>query len=868
MPAGNGRWFPGGKKRQRDQSIRVLTASATRLDLTNRKEARRQRALRQGWELDAWAYRNSIGELRYAINFLANSMGRMRIYPAAYSDDGDTDLPIPLDAAGAPPQIIAACEQAMKDLGNGKLAIAGLLHSLSTNISICGEAYLLGQEDPMTGVQSWTVRSVSEILVYDDTFKLREVPMDPQGILGWIDLDPALTVVSRMWVSDPQFRILSDSPMRAIMDDCESLLILRRMIRATGRSRLAARGILGIPDELSITVPVDDNEDPAADPFDGPFQQAIMAPISDEGVAGAVVPVVIRGPGDIIKQIVHIDFASTFDEMSIKNREELIGVIATGLDLPKEVISGVADLNHWSAWNVDDNTFRHHIEPHVITGVDCLTGAYLRPYLQNCDQIDPAILVQWVERCLFWYDPTELVTPPDMSATAATAQDAILISDEAARRYMGFTEADAPTPDEFMARLISKQRTWPANLTMGVVHGIDPGLTIPPMVGPPALPGIKSTGVDVGLAPVVPGTPAVPSTTPPIAGDEPPKPPPPSTPGPPPPPAVTASAKPKPSEKSLRLSRKLSQIDHDLRARLQTAANAAMLRQLEKAGGRLRSKVAKDETLRTKIALTRKEHVAAILGKKTVEEMGLTASGLMGGAWDALKAQWMSWTGAAQKQAIANAAQLAGVTTDDESVVVAQTALAKGLDDGWTVLENALTEMSQNLLYNPDPNVADLAAADFNPDTLVPAGTIRAALGVAGGYTQDLATITTKAGDTVTVPAGVPVGEIGNGVAIQNLITGNGPQIAGYVWNHGMSLKPLPCHTFLDDVEFASFADPVLSPAENDEWDGFPEVEFLIPGDHAGCSCEWTTLYADEGNETSDTTTDTGDTDSEGDANA
>lgn len=810
------------------------------------------RALRQGWQLESFAYRSSIGELRYAVNFLADCAARMRLFPAAFPIGGESDDPLPLnEIPDCPPEIIAACTQAMVDLGNGKLAMGGLLHQLSVQITVPGECFLVGQEDPQTGIQDWKVRSVSEIVIYDDKYKLREVPMDPQGILGWVDLDPALTVASRMWVPDPQFRILADSPLKAIMDDCESLLILRRMIRATGRSRLAGRGLLLIPNELSINVPTDDDDTGATDPFMAALTEAMVEPISDEGVASSVVPMIARGPQEALAAVRLIDFASQFDAMSTATRAELVGIIASGMNLPKSIVLGEeVDANHWSLWQISADTFRNHVAPHVVTCVDMLTGAYLRPYIQNCD-LPPEMIAEWAQRLVVWYDPTELVTPTDMTATAITAQDAILISDDAARRYMGFLPSDAPTADEFMARLISKQRTWPANLTMGVIHDIDPGLVVPPMVGPPALPGIKPTGVDVGVAPVVPGAAPTDTTTPPAVGAPEAAPAVPSQPGPPPVP-ITAAGKPKPSAKSLRLSRKLAAIDADLRARLQTAANAAMLRQLEKAGGRLRSKVAKDETLRTRIAMTRNELVASVLTAAIVAETGLTTDQLMGTDWDAFKVQFMDWTAAAQRQALAVAAQLGGLTTEDESVQAADIAMRTGLDAGWNLLSNAMTEMSRSLLYNPDLNSPDVAA--FNPDTLVPTGTIRAALGVAGG--MDVKDFAVSENGLATVTMGIPVGQVGTGATVSDLLSGAGQGITGYEWVHGPALRPLPCHEWLDGVEFASFDDPVLAPDNNPEWDGFPEVEYLIPGDHVGDSCDFTPLYGD----VSDTTADSGDT--------
>lgn len=843
------RWF-ASRGRQRNPGIRVLTGAASRIDLTDRKEARRQGRLRQGWQHEAWTYRDSIGELRYAINFLANCAARMRVYPAAYPVSGETDSPVALtELPNVPANVLGLAGQAMRDLGHGKLAISGMMHALSTNTTVAGECWLVGEQDRETGIDAWSIRSVDEIRVANDKYEIRDSPGEgASGAEGWNDLDPELTVVSRIWTPHPRYHALADGPVRAMLDDCESLLILRRMIRATGRSRLAANGLFLIPEEFSIKVPDDDDEDPEADPFMGPFTRAMITPIANEGDASSVVPIIARGPADMIKEARWIDFSGKFDAESSKTREELLGIIATSLDLPKEIIMGIADLNHWSAWQVDDNTFRHHVEPHVIQCCDSLTGAYLRPYLEamGCPP-------EWAQRLLLWYDPVELVTHPDQTADALQLHDRLAISDEALLRTGGFKDTDKPSKAEIQVRLLEKMRQWPPNLVMAFLHQWDPTLVAPPITVAGTIPGIKPTGVDTGdpaaIAP--PGRPGGPEPVSTNGG-----PPAPDTTGPTPepdrplpgPPPVTAAGGRTPQ--NTRLSRRLVTIDQDLRARLQTAANAAMLRKLERAGARVRSKIAKSETERTRIAQSRtpserqliaslsdqlegrpNERVTAIVGKGLVAATGLTDDELLGGDWAGLKTQFYAWTEAAQHQAVATAIRIGSLAAEDDAVKAATTALENGRDSAWDVLSSALTNLAHHLLYNPDPNAGPGEWADLNPDTLVPTGMIRATLAVAGG-----ANPTDVAGATVTEP----VGQIGTGSTITDLLTGAGVTQQGYEWSHGPSITPFEPHEALDGVAFESFDDDQLANTT-----GWPDNAYFMPGDHAGCLCDFVPLWGD-----------------------
>jgi hypothetical protein len=193
-------------------------------------------------------------------------------------------------------------------------------------------------------------------------------PIDPDDVLRVPDVDAA-----------PPVPALADSPMRAILDSCEELLLLSRSIRAhrpvPARWQRAAAHRAGTVDGRCQP----DDDDAESDPFFDELTKAMLTPISEEGDASAVVPIVARVPGEMLKEgkaAQLIQFDRPFDAEAMELREELIGRIATGLDLPKEVVTGVVDLNHWTAWQVDDNTFRHHIEPDVITQVDDLTVAY------------------------------------------------------------------------------------------------------------------------------------------------------------------------------------------------------------------------------------------------------------------------------------------------------------------------------------------------------------------------------------------------------------------------------------------------------------------------------------------------------------
>jgi hypothetical protein len=811
-----------------------VVASAATLNLASRSEARRVRMLRQGWQEDAMAYADAIGEIQFAHLFIRNCASRMRIYPAAYPVGTFDAEPVPIDdpAAAMPPQVIVAANAAMAALGSGRVAMANLMGMLSWNFSVVGEAFLHGATNPGSGIETWTLRSIDEMMVRDDQYWLREVPLDPQGVFGWVQLDPELNYVARLWTPHPRFKLLATSSMRGILDSAEELMILSRAMRGAARSRLA--GVLKVPNGLEAFSPTDDNPDPQASPFMGVFANAMMAPIADEGVASAVVPIVVRGEIEALNALQHISMDRPLDPIMAAQRQELIGRIATGLDLPKEVLLGISDLNHWSAWAVDDNSFRHHIEPHVVNCVDALTVGYLRMALA-IEGIDPALIA----RIVCWYDPTELLTHPDRTQDALALYGLKEISGETLRRVTGFNEDDKPSDIEVVQRLISAERTWPPNAALAILARLDPSLSFPAITTAGTFPGIKAGGIEEAAPlPLVPGsTPGTPA----LAG----LPPSPSAGAPsvepnttPPPPAgppkgpggITASA-----SNAARLSRRLQTIDADLRTRLQVAANAAVARVLDRAGAKLRTSVKRDARLSRAISEVDNRHVAHQLGQGVVEALGVSAPELLTTDWSDLAVSYRAWTQSAILATVSAASQIVSDAPDSVAALKLRAKLEAQAQAAWRVLETAVAARTAQLLYQPDPTLDQPYGNAVSPDSLVPASMTRAVLAVIGG-TATVGAISQMANGTA--PASEPMGQIGTGDAVASYLTDQGAEQAGYEWVHGSPMQPFEPHEDLDGYQFTDWDDDGL--ANTGDW---PDGDYFFPGDHQGDTCDAMVLW-------------------------
>ncbi len=129
-----------GKKIAR--ALRVLTASASQIDMEDKSEARRLRAVRQGWQADAWNYRDSITELRYAIQFKANALSRMGLYVAIEPEGTRAQR---ADPARRVRRRASRTVQGARHPGAARScsrpnsAARDLLKNLSTNVDVAGE---------------------------------------------------------------------------------------------------------------------------------------------------------------------------------------------------------------------------------------------------------------------------------------------------------------------------------------------------------------------------------------------------------------------------------------------------------------------------------------------------------------------------------------------------------------------------------------------------------------------------------------------------------------------------------------------------------------------------------------------------------
>lgn len=790
---------------------RALTAAGARIDLD--QVTGRQVTATADWQKKAWAYRDSLGEIRYAMAYLAYAVSRCRIFPAVITP-GDDD-PVPLDEQNAPGVSKAIVDSIVDSLTSGTGVWSEIVPTAAHCMEIAGEAVLVGYPDPMSATgETWHARSVDELQRTDRGWRLIDSPgREGAQAAGGIALGNDV-FVGRLWHPHPRWRGVADSPMRALLDTCEELKLISRDVRGTARSRIASAGVLAVPDGLDF---------PGSEDFLTALTQLMTSALGDEASATNVVPGLIKGDGDLIAKIQHITLARPLDASLLDRENAALRRLATGLDVPPEVVTGIGDLNHWSAWAVDAATIKMHVEPLLVRVLDAVTAGAFRPLL-----LAEGVSPQAAATVCLWYSVDPLTVRPNRSEDADAAWDRHAISWEAYRDAKGFGEEDAPSDDELAARLALARGTVDTDMlrvllteVMRVRLSEPPAPPAPIVVQQPTAPAIEDTP---------PGdAPADPNGTAPAA------PTPRTTPGPTTAAAVTAAAE-SPEAAPLQLHRtaseRLARIDTDTRERLAAAVTAAVNRAVERATNRARGAAQRDPRMKATVAAAPPGHALAVLGREALTAAGVDLGDLLTGAWDGLRDQWAAATAQAWARTVTILEKVTGEPVDPAR----HAAVAETTANGWAWLEEHLNTYTTTVLFDPDSVTA--TTTEVGEDDGLPgrATTLtRGALTLAGGPTGDGGGVRP---DGTLIPEGTPSGGIATGGHATSHLTGHGVGVVGYEWVYGVSRNVFEPHHALDGLIVSGFTSPALA---HSGWPG----PVLAPGDHAGCHCDLTPILGD-----------------------
>jgi hypothetical protein len=405
-----------------------ITAAATRI--ITRVKGGVSSGKSNGLQTVAWDLFECVPEVGAYGDWVSGAMSGATLYAGKRLPDGTVQA--------APDG--SRAQELVSSIAGGLDGQSEMLGSFGVNLAVAGEAWVVIVPDPEADSfadDKWHVLSTEEvkpqrgkIKAIIDGEEMEIAEYDPEA-----DPQQDGPVFFRVWKSSPRKRWLATSPVIRSITVLEELRLLNAAVAAIARSRITGRGVLLVP--AGTRFPGQANQEGADDSLLDTLIEVASTAIREPESAAATVPIILEVPGDLIAGVKWLQFSSEFDALAIQLRDEAIRRFATGADVPAEVLLGLGDASHWGAWALTAEALRMGAEPRLALVCNALTTAWLQPLLEDEGDPDAA---DWV----VWYDTSGLRSSSNKGASALEAFKEGLISAEAARRELGFTDGDAP----------------------------------------------------------------------------------------------------------------------------------------------------------------------------------------------------------------------------------------------------------------------------------------------------------------------------------------------------------------------------------------------------------------------------------------
>lgn len=456
-----------------DPNARSITAAAMPLAGPAVKLADRARKFKsnQDWQREGWYYFDAIGELRSPLVWIAQAVSQADIHA--------TELDLETGKPTGPTDNATANRVAAQVLG-GASKWGGLLRRMALCWQVPGEYFVVVRpRGTVAGValpDEWLVISPSKIkskgqgesAAWEFTHPDTGIPME---------LD-AKSLLFRVWCPHPDDPVQADSAIRPALPICREVEKSTMTIAAQLDSRLATAGVWLLADETDV--PKGDHETSALALLDQLLDVSELG-IKDPGTPSAVVPIAFNAPGELIASggaLAHVYPTTPFIERLDELRLQALARLAMTLDMPRDVAAGTqGDSNHWTAWQVEESTYKIFIEPMLREFGDAITERWFRPAL-----VVAGLSPEEARRYELGWDTTKIVARPDDRESLESAWDKVLISDKFYLTENGYPLDAMPSEEERTRRVLERMVTTAPTLlsdpavaaALGISVTVDP----------------------------------------------------------------------------------------------------------------------------------------------------------------------------------------------------------------------------------------------------------------------------------------------------------------------------------------------------------------------------------------------------------
>lgn len=436
------------------------------------------------WQDQLWFFYDCVGEFEFAANWFGNLLSRARLYPA-FKGVELTEGPA-FDAV----QEFFGSEQGRSEA----------LRALGLHDRVAGESYIVSYDDVM-GNAVWRVvtpQVINKTKGGKWTIDGKDIPAKPG----------TTPLIIRTWNRHPRRSDDVTSSSRAAIPILNEIFRLTQHIDAQVSSRLASAGILFLPNEMTFAGASTQEEGQDAknasdaDRFVHELIETMSTAIVNRSDASALVPIVVTADGEHLDKAHKMDFWTELDKNSLDLRQEAIRRLGLALDMPPEILTGVADASHWQMWSADESSIKAHAEPALMRLCYDITVGYLLPAIK--DVVPAADLMYFSMEA----DTADMRLRPNRGKEAIELYGLGQLSAKAMRRETGFDETDKPDETELKAKTLFTVGTMAATPEMSAAAleelGIALDLPAPVEDAPANQPQEPDVGADVPDAKPVP----------------------------------------------------------------------------------------------------------------------------------------------------------------------------------------------------------------------------------------------------------------------------------------------------------------------------------------------------------------------------
>jgi hypothetical protein len=389
------------------------------------------------WQAEAWRLYDIVGELHKLSGRVGDSLAQARLYVTEVDDTGEETGEVSDERI----KRLAAVPLGTGSQRDDNLRLAGI------DLAVGGECWIVGEgaaRNPEAAEGSWFVVTGAAFSRLGDDLQVKR-PQIRGG--SKLTLKDGTDILIRCWRPHPNDTDQADSFTRSAIVPLREIELLTKREFAELDSRLTGAGIMFLPEGVDFPRQEDDPEGLAG--FMAYLQRAAAASMTNQGDARSMVPIMATLPDHLIEHLDKLQPINFWSELSAEitpMKDKAISRVASMAEIPQEVLTGIADSNHWTAWLISDEGIRW-IRGYLGLVADALTRGFLRRALESMGVANP-------ERYAFAFDTSTLAAKPNRLDEAIQLHERFLIRDDEVVKAGAFDPEQMPNVQERAAQIL------------------------------------------------------------------------------------------------------------------------------------------------------------------------------------------------------------------------------------------------------------------------------------------------------------------------------------------------------------------------------------------------------------------------------